>query len=174
MSNLPPTTSPVADDAPAVRAGIVVLGIGNTLRTDEGVGVHAIDRLRERHQLAEHVRVVDGGVLGLDLLPHLEDCDSLLVVDAIDGGHPPGTVMAMEGSSIPAELVNKLSMHQAGLADLLALLDLRGHRPRRLALFGVQPASLEWGLELSETLQPRLDGLVDAMADRLRAWQGLA
>ena len=151
-------------------ASVMVLGIGNALRSDEGIGVHAIRELDARACLGDHVTLIDGGVMGLDLLPALEGCEALVVVDAIDAAQPPGTVLRMEGDDVPTDIIDKLSMHQAGLADLLGLLRLQGQRPPQLVLFGVQPASLDWGLELSPIGQQALQPLVAAILDQLQQW----
>lgn len=154
----------MADIESPMSKRVVVLGIGNSLRTDEGIGAHAIARLKTQHAFGEQVELLDGGTLGLDLLHYIDDCDALIVVDAIDAGKSPGTVLRMEGDDIPAELVQKLSMHQAGLSDLLGILRLRGDKIPTLILFGMQPASFEWGLELSPVAAKSMDTLVDAVA----------
>lgn len=139
---------------------VVVLGIGNALRTDEGIGSHAIKQLQSLTDLPADIQLLDGGTLGLDLLHYIDNCRALIVIDAIDAGKPAGTVLRMENEQIPAELVQKLSMHQAGLSDLLGILRLRGQEIPHLILVGIQPASFDWGLELSATVAASLDLLV--------------
>jgi hydrogenase maturation protease len=152
---------------------IVVLGMGNSLRGDDGVGIHALHRLISQYHLAEHVRPIDGGVLGLELLAHLEGCDTLLVLDAIDAGEPPGTVVRLEGKSIPVAIRQKLSMHQAGLLDLLALLEINSAAPPRLVIWGAQPHTVDWSVDLSPAVASSLDRMVADIADELRQWGGL-
>jgi hydrogenase maturation protease len=154
-------------------APVVVLAIGNVLRSDEGVGIHALRRLLGRYRLAQHAQALDGGVIGLDLLPHLVGCEALLVIDAMETGGPPGTVQRWEGNEIPVAWQQKLSMHQAGLFDLLAMLELQGHFPSRVVVWGIQPESLEWGLEPTPVVARSLDRLVDGVASDLRAWRAL-
>ena len=101
--------------APSQVGKIVVLGIGNSLRGDEGVGIHALNRLLQTQRLAEHVQAIDGGVLGPELLPRLEGCSSLLVIDAINAEKEPGTIVRLEGDEAPAMWQQKLSVHQAGV-----------------------------------------------------------
>lgn len=152
---------------------IVVLGIGNALRCDEGVAIHALRQLAADYPLAGHVRIIDGGVVGLDLLPMMEGCDALLVIDAINAGKPPGSVIRIEGEDAPSGFLQKLSMHQAGLFDLLALLQVRNAKPPRLVIWGVQPASIEWNLEMSQTVSAAMPELLQGIAAELRSWGGL-
>jgi hydrogenase maturation protease len=171
-----PTTAlpPSADLAGQTTPTIVVLGIGNTLRGDEGVGIHVLQRVLAEHRLGDHVRAIDGGVMGLELLPYLEGCSALLLLDAVDAGLPPGSVVRLEGEAVPAAWEQKLSMHQAGLADLLALLRMEGLMPERLVLLGVQPAIIDWSLDLSPQVVASFDRLVEQVVDQLRSWGALA
>lgn len=149
---------------------ILVLGIGNLIMTDDGVGVRVAQRLVEEYRFPEGVTVMDGGTLGLDLLPHLEGVERLLMVDAVETGGPPGTVMRMVGEDIPVALQTKLSPHQMGLQDLLAVAELQGNRPAEMVLWGVQPESIELGMELSPAVAAQVDCLVDAVLAELAAW----
>ncbi|MGQ9927229.1 MAG: HyaD/HybD family hydrogenase maturation endopeptidase [Chloroflexaceae bacterium] len=148
----------------------LVLGLGNLLLSDEGVGVHVVQHVSRRYHLPEQVRILDGGTLGLGLLPYLQGVTYLLVVDAIDAGQPPGTIVRLEDEAIPAALAHKMSMHQVGLQELLALSQLSGDTPAHIVLIGVQPASLEPGLEPSPLIADLLDTLADRVAGELRAW----
>ena len=149
---------------------ILILGLGNILLQDEGLGVRAVERLAARYQLPPEVQVMDGGVMGLDLLPHLEGVSHLLIADAVQSGQPPGSLVRLEGEAIPAALSLKMSMHQVGLQELLALAGFQGTLPEQVVLWGLEPASLEWGLELSAPIAAQIDALVDAAAGELRAW----
>lgn len=149
---------------------ILLLGLGNMLLQDEGLGVRALDRLLERFYLPEQVQAIDGGTLGLDLLPLLEDASDLLVLDAIHGNRLPGTLVRLEGDEIPSALALKMSMHQLGLQDLLAVGKLRGSLPERIVLWGMQPASLAIGLDLSYAVTHQLDALIEAAVTELRQW----
>ena len=105
----------------------LVLGRGNIVLSDEGVGVRVVERLLEQYDFPEGVRVMDGGTLGLDLLPYLEDASRLLVVDAVQARKPPGTLVRMVGDEIPIFLdASKVSPHPEGLQDLLAVAVLKG------------------------------------------------
>jgi hydrogenase maturation protease len=149
----------------------LVLGLGNILMRDEGVGVRVAERLLERYDFPAGVQVLDGGTLGLDLLPWVEGVDRLVVVDAVDMGAEPGTTTRLEGEEVPAFLGIKISPHQMGLADLLAASRLRGYYPQQLVLWGVQPAAIEVGLELSPPVQTQVETLVESVLAELTSWE---
>ena len=149
---------------------IVVLGLGNLLRRDEGLGVRALERLHERYELPEAVQLVDGGTLGLDLLAYLEGAERVLILDAILTEGPPGTLLRAAGKEVPAFFGMHASLHEVALADLLAVTRLRGTEPHELVVWGMQPALLELGWELSPQVASCLDTLVDAAAAELQGW----
>lgn len=148
----------------------LVLGVGNKLMSDEGIGVHVIERLIETYRIPEEVQVLDGGTLGLDLLYYLEGIENLLMVDAAETGREPGTVIRLEGEQVPAFMSVKISPHQLGVPDMLAAARLQGTYPRRLVLWGVQPELITLGLDLSPLLAARRDYLADRLAEELRGW----
>jgi hydrogenase maturation protease len=153
-----------------MESGILVLGIGNLLLSDEGAGVRALERLKERHPLPEGVLALDGGTMGLDLLPYIEQASSLLILDAVQSGNPPGTCIRLEGEEIPAALALKLSVHQVGLQEMLAASLFRQTLPSRMVLWGIEPAALQLGLELSPQVACSLDDLAHAAALELQNW----
>jgi len=155
-------------DRPATHT--LVIGVGNLLLSDEGVGVHAVRRLAEQFELPEGVQVLDGGTQGLDLLYHLEDVDNLLLVDAVEMGAEAGTLIRMEGEEIPAHLSVKMSPHQIGIPDMLFAAQLRDLYPHHVVVWGVQSGSLEVGMELSPPVAAILGQLVQAVVDELRNW----
>ena len=149
---------------------ILILGLGNILLQDEGLGVRAAERLAARYRLPPDVQLMDGGVMGLDLLPHLEGVTHLLITDAVQTGRPPGSLVRLEGEAIPMALSLKMSMHQVGLQELLALAGFQGNLPEHVVLWGLEPASLEWSLELSTPIATQIGALVDAAVGELRTW----
>ena len=150
---------------------ITVLGVGNLLRTDEGVGVHAVRALADRHrQDMPEVEFLDGGTLGLSLLPYVEGAASLLLLDAVDFGKPPGTVSELEGDSIPRFAGIMLSEHQITLQEVLGLAQIRGRLPNRMMLIGMQPADLETGDSLSATVSATLPEMLAKAEATLRSW----
>ena len=155
---------------PATPDKILVLGLGNLLLQDEGLGIRAVERLQAGFILPGTVETLDGGTLGLNLLPYLKEARSLLILDAIDAGQVPGKLIRLEGDKIPAALSLKMSMHQVGLHDLLAAGSFADMLPERIVLLGIQPHSVDWGLGLTPPVNAALDPLVYAAAAELRAW----
>lgn len=129
---------------------ILVLGVGNTLMGDEGVGVRVVEALRASFpDLPTDVSLVDGGTLGLDLLPLVDDAGALLMIDAVQMNASAGSIIVLRGDELRAQLGGKMSAHQVGVGDLLAVARLRGTLPALTSLIGIQPESLEIGLDLS-------------------------
>ncbi len=149
---------------------VLVLGLGNVLRGDEGLGVHALRRLIDRYDFAPGVEAIDGGTLGLDLLPYLDGTSALLVIDAVQAGRVPGCLVRLQDGEIMAALAVKLSLHQAGLRELLATGRLMGIYPPVVVLWGLEPGNIGWTTELSAPAAASLDALVDAVAAELLAW----
>ena len=149
----------------------LVLGLGNILLRDEGVGVRVVEGLLEQYDFPEGVRVMDGGTLGLDLLPFLEEASRLLVIDAVQARKPPGTLVRLVGDEIPIFLdASKVSPHQEGLQDLLAVALLKGYLPDEVVFWGAQIASLGVGLELSEAVAEQVDALAEKVLVELAQW----
>lgn len=148
----------------------LVLGIGNLLMTDDALGVRIVQQLQKEFAFSSSVEVVDGGTLGLDLLPMLEDIDRLLIIDALEMDAEPGTVFRMEGAEVPRVLATKVSIHQMGGQDLLALAELRGHLPQELVIIGAQAAVVEMGLEFSPPMAAAVPEVLDSVRRQLTAW----
>jgi hydrogenase maturation protease len=142
-------------------ATCIVLGLGNILHSDDGIGPQAIDRLRNDSRVPEDVTLIEGGTLGLELLTYIWDCSYLLVIDAVDVGEPPGTLVRMSSQELQS-LPGKGSVHQLGVADLLVALRVLAHQTPEVVLLGVQPESTEWGTELSPAVAAVLPALADA------------
>jgi hydrogenase maturation protease len=157
----------------------MILGLGNTLNRDEGLGVHAMKALEDRFQsvpgsLAPEVEFLDGGVLGLNLLPWVEESSHLLVLDAIDASRPPGTVLELKRDEIPLFTGIKVSDHQVTFQEVLGLASFRGHLPPFLHLVGLQPADISTGIDLSPIALSKLPELVARAAAVLSEWQLVA
>lgn len=150
--------------------GALVIGLGNPLMGDDGIGLAALDRLRETWSVPPTVELLDGGTWGMSLMPTIERASQVLFLDAVRGGRAPGALAELEGRELPRMLGLKLSPHQIDLREVLALLELRGTTPRTLACLGLEPASVELRTGLSPRVAARLDGLVEAAASRLREW----
>lgn len=155
-------------DNPIVKT--LVLGVGNRLVSDEGIGVHVIEHLVANYAIPEEVMLLDGGTLGLDLLYYIEGSENLLIIDAVETGREPGFITRMENEQVPAFLSLKMSPHQVGVPDMLFAAKLKGVTPQRLVLLGIQPELLEIGLDLSPTISAKLDDLVNQSISQLNQW----
>ena len=149
---------------------ILVLGLGNVLLGDEGLGVWVVERLERRYEFPATVTLVDGGTLGLDLLPWLEGVECLLVIDAVKFGEEPGVIVRLEGDAVSRVLSVKLSPHQVGVQDLLAAARLVGREPPRVVLWGMQPRQLDLATGFSPEVEEALPQLEAAVLDELRSW----
>ncbi len=129
-----------------------------------------IDTLSSRYRFLGEVKLIDGGTLGLDLLPHLEEIDTLLIVDALDMRDQPGSIFRIAGKDVPRAFASKLSVHQMGLQDLLAVAELQGHVPKNLVVWGVQPESIEMGTELTATVAAAVDPVAAKVLEELNSW----
>jgi len=145
---------------------VVVIGLGNPIMGDDGLGLAALERLRE-YALSAEVELVDGGTWGMNLLPVIEDADELILIDAIDTGAAPGTAVRLEHAQLPRYLATKISPHQVDLRDVLALAELRGTLPPDTVALGLQPASIELRNALSEVLRGRVNLLAASVAQEL-------
>lgn len=151
-------------------ARVLVLGIGNLVMSDDGAGVRVVQKLQREYRFPEMVEIMDGGTLGLDLLPKLEGVERLIVVDAVETGKKPGTCVRLVGEELPIALETKVSPHQMGLKDLLSVAELMGHSPREMVLIGVQPGSIEMDTELTAAVEVKLDELVGMVLNELDRW----
>lgn len=145
----------------------VVLGIGNLIMQDEGVGVRVVEALERDHAMPEGVTLIDGGTSAMEMLEDLSDLDRLIVVDAINAGEPPGTLLRIEGDEVPTFFRTRLSPHQIGLPDVLASLEFMGAQPKYMVILGVQPQAMELGMELTPVVAARVPELVDQVLAEL-------
>lgn len=125
----------------------LILGIGNTLLSDEGVGVHVTQQLQSMLPPSDDLEILDGGTLSFTLASPIEDADALIVVDAAQLKSSPGTLKVFEGKEMDAFLLGnrKSSVHEVGLTDLMSIAMLTGHWPERRALVAIQPEKVDWG-----------------------------
>ena len=157
------------DARPDDRIPLLLLGLGNVLCQDDGAGVAALYRLRRAYALPPGVLPVDGGTLGLDLLPLVERAARVLLIDAIGADEPPGTLVRLAGSAVAPAVRERLSPHQVGVADLLGGAALLDRYPGEVVIVGVVPASIGFGLGCTPAVEASLDALVEAAAAELAA-----
>ena len=159
-------------DAPA-GPRVLVLGVGNPIMSDDGVGQRLLQALAARAPALDGIEFLDAGTLGLVLLPRLERCAALLALDAAQLGGAPGELRVYEGAQLDEFLKTaRTSVHELGLRDLLDAARLTGSLPARRALVGVQPARLGWGTELSPAVEAALPAATAAARQLLEQWLG--
>ena len=147
----------------------VVLGIGNTILTDEAAGVRAALALEQAYKVPANVLVIDGGTSGMEMIEDLSNLDFLIVIDVVRTGAAPGTVVKIAGDEIPVFFRQKLSPHQIALPDVLASLELLDTMPKEIIVLGVEPISLELGMEMTATIAEKIPVLASMAADELVA-----
>ena len=151
------------------RKKILVIGMGNVLMQDEGIGVRAVEELEQRYRIPAGVEVVDGGTTGMELFEPMREADILLIADAVNTGAPYGSLVRIANDEIPAFFQTKLSNHQLGVSDLLALLKLKGEMPEQVTIIGMVPHSLENRLGLTPEAEAGLAGMVRMLVAELSA-----
>ena len=151
----------------------LVLGIGNTLLSDEGVGVHMLAHLEANHPDLPRVEYLDGGTLSFTLAAWIEKADNLVVIDAAQLDSAPGTVQVFEGEEMDRFAGRtKRSVHEVSLGDLLAIAHLTDTIPGHRALVAIQPEEIDWGSRLSDAVADALPVAADCIAGLLHRWAG--
>jgi hydrogenase maturation protease len=151
----------------------LVLGIGNTLLSDEGVGVHVINQLILENEFSPDVCYMDGGTLSFTLAQSIESCDQLIVVDASEIKSAPGAVQVFENEAMDFFISNgnKKSVHEVGLVDVMSIAMLAGKLPSRRALVGIQPDSLDWGEHPTAAVQQAIPMACEEINRIIKRWQ---
>ncbi|PPK76142.1 hydrogenase maturation protease [Methylobacter tundripaludum] len=151
---------------------ILLLGIGNVLWADEGFGVRVIERLQKSYRFPDQVKVMDGGTQGVYLVEHVQAADVLIVFDAVDYDLPPGTLKRIENDDVPNFLgAKKMSLHQTGFQEVLAMAQMLGSYPQHLLLIGVQPEELDdYGGSLRPIVKAQIQPAIDMTIDYLQVF----
>ncbi len=147
----------------------VVVGVGNIIRSDDGLGVHAMRRLQIDPRVPPDVVFVDGGTLGLELVSYVSEASRLLLIDSADVGEIPGSLIRLNGDELRS-LPGGASVHQLGVADLIGTLSIASERPPEILLLGIQPASTDWGTSLTPRVEGSLGRLLEMAMAQLIAW----
>ena len=146
---------------------ITILGIGNLLFRDEGLGVHVVERLKARYAFPDNVTVLDGGVLGLSLLGVISEADHLIVIDAVKTGGKPGDLHRLQGDEVPRRFLAKTSLHQVDFAEALTAAQVLDRMPQ-IVVLGIEPLDIEGlGLTLTPGVQNRLEALIERVLKEL-------
>lgn len=151
-------------------AEVTILGVGNVILRDEGFGVRVAEYLDSHYDWPESVQIVDGGTLGIELTQYVTGTEKLLVIDSINGHAAPGTVFRFENDAVMAHFQDKLSAHEVGIQDVLALLTVTGHKIPDVVVIGAQPYDLEAGVELSDGMKAIFPQIVERALGELAAW----
>lgn len=147
---------------------VVVLGVGNILLMDEGVGVRVVERLEAEYVLPEGVTVIDAGTSAMEILEDLENLDLLLIADAVFAHQEPAALVKLEGDAVPAFFKRNMSPHQVGLSDVLATLEFTGRAPKKTVICGIKPVSMQLGMELTPEVAEQVPALLDMVLGELR------
>jgi hydrogenase maturation protease len=146
---------------------ILIIGIGNLILQDEGVGVHAV-RALEGQSLPPHVEVIDGGTATIELLPVIKDAERIIVIDALKGGEEPGTIYRIRPDDLLLAREQNLSLHQVGLLEVLGMVRQLGADPE-VVIIGVEPQEISWGMELTQVVAAQLPKVLEAVLAELKA-----
>jgi len=150
----------------------LILGIGNTLLTDEGAGIHALNLLQSQHPDIPNLNFIDGGTLSFTLAVWIEDCTNLIVFDASELHQPAGTVKTFVGTAMDDFLgKTKRSAHEVGLLDLMDIARLTDHLPENRALIGIQPEIMDWGMTPSTAVSKALELAANEATALIKRWQ---
>ena len=152
----------------AAIAPVLILGVGNILLRDEGLGVRAIEALLGGPDIGEDIEIIDGGTGGATLVDLVADRRKVVVIDAIDAGQPPGTMLRVPLEQLAAASRPSVSLHEMGLLEAVAITRTLGCEPREIVVIGVQPALIEPGLDLSAPVAAVLEDLAVRALDEAR------
>jgi hydrogenase maturation protease len=151
----------------------LVLGIGNTLLSDEGVGVHVIHQMQQQHSDLPNTRFIDGGTLSFTLAAEIEEADNLIVIDATQLHAEPGTIKTFVDQEMDRFLGtgNKRSVHEVGLLDLIHISRMTGHFPKHRALIGIQPQKVDWGESPTDSVSAAIPLACEQIIEQIQDWQ---
>jgi len=149
---------------------IGIIGVGNILLRDEGVGPKVAEILKKNYKFEPEIEIIDGGTLGLDLLVFIERFKKIIIIDVVDFQKEPGYTEVLRGEEIPPYLKTRFSMHHVGIQDLLEVAKLTGTLPEEVVVVGIQPQVVEMGLDLSETVAGKINELIKRVVDILEKW----
>ncbi len=152
-----------------VTPRVMVLGVGNILLKDEGVGVRVIERLKASYSFPPEVELMDGGTAGLDLMPFMEGFQHVIIVDTVKTGEPPGSIFRFTPDDINVKVPYKTSLHQIGMVEVFAIAEALGKKLDAV-IIGIQPEDMsDWGLELTPTIEAKIPELIELVLKELEA-----
>lgn len=149
---------------------ITLLGVGNILLTDEGLGVHVVNELRDAYTFTPEINIIDGGTMGMELLTYMRGMKKLLLVDAVNGGEKPGTVYEFPHKELEKYFTDHISVHEVGMQDILRIRHIQEEPLEDAVVIGVEPASLDVGFEPSEPVAAVLPDVKERVLKVLASW----
>lgn len=146
---------------------ILIIGIGNTLLQDEGVGVYIIRELQKMN-LPDNIYLIDGGSGELHLMDYMnKGIDKVMIIDAIKGGRVPGTTFRLSPAEIMSTTKHLYSFHQTELFEIIKMIDIFIKKPKEIVIIGIVPNEIEWGLTLSPKLQDKIPTIIQVIFDEI-------
>ena len=153
---------------------VLVMGVGNTLLQDDGIGVHVTESLKASYS-TQDLDILDGGTIGLSLLPEIEDADAVIIIDASEIGERPGSMRIFRNAEIDQQLSGKKkTVHEVAVSDLFSAAAIRGRCPAERALIAIQPGSTDLGLEMTADVQAAIPGACEAVNSITHKWRNEA
>ncbi len=149
---------------------IALIGLGNILLKDEGIGVHTVNKLKEDWDFSPQIEIIDGGTLGLNLLAYFEKYSKILIIDAADFGKEPGYIEVLNSGKISKSFTKKLSVHNIGLADILSACELMGVRLGEIKIIGIQPYAMDFGMQMTDGIKAKMNDLINLAITNLENW----
>lgn len=149
---------------------IVVLGVGNILLTDEGLGVHVVEDLKANYTFTPQISLIDGGTMGMELLTYMRGMKKVLLIDAVNGGEAPGTIYEFPHRELEQYFTDHISVHEVGMQDILRIRAIQENPLEDAIVIGVEPESLDVGFEPSAPVQKALPEVKERVLRVLREW----
>ncbi len=153
-------------DSTTNKKPILILGVGNNIQKDDGIGVHVLEEL-QKLSLPQNIELFDGGTAGFDLIGVVSDREKVIVIDAVNGGQPPGTIYKFSPEDLKVKNILYDSLHQLGIIESLQMAKLMDQYPKECVIFGVEPQNIEWGLELTEPLKVKVPKIIELVLKEL-------
>ncbi len=149
----------------------LILGVGNPLMSDEGLGIQAIKILLSDYKFSENIEIIDGGTQGLELLQYFDNVKNLIIIDAVySSKRKAGDIIKIQKEKIKYYLITKMSVHDIGLEDVISALDLLGKTPENIIIIGMIPERLEFSYGLSKTIKENLENLIKEVINQIKKW----
>ncbi len=145
---------------------ILILGVGNSIQMDDGIGIHVFEKLKNM-TLPKNIELFDGGTAGFDLINVVSKREKVIIIDAVNGGEPPGTIYKFSPEDIKSKSISYDSLHQLGIIESLEMAKLLNKYPKECVIIGVEPKKIEWGLELSEPLKMKIPKIIELVLNEV-------